>query len=152
MRRAVCLAILTAACRPQATTPKSDATVAPPIRSIADLIDSLAAVGGCPRSDLPPITRFDFQPTAFDSRQGCGIVAAAIRKLAMQPALEPVFAPGDTARIVEAKVFWSIRTDLEGTLRDTAARVELDIRGRPKLLWAEYHLAPERETFGAVHR
>jgi hypothetical protein len=57
----------------------------------------------------------------------------------------------------KATAFLQVAIHIDSTGRpvappDTVARVELDIEGRPKLLWLQYSLSPAREEIGAVHR
>src|ERR1043166_4308262 len=157
MKQVLLLAALGLACRTSGEASSYRAAAPSEVNSLTALIDSLARVGGCPRRDLPPISRFDFQPNAFDSLQACGIVAAAVRTLTSRPPSEPYFALADTARIVQAKIFWQVFQDIAATgpgpaRVDSSARVELDIRGRPRLVWVEYRFARTRETFGVVQR
>lgn len=96
----------------------------------------------------------------FDSLQACGIATAALRRLAAEPAHEPFYAPGDTARVAAVTIFLSAWQTLDtlGTkigIPDSVIQVEIDVPGRPWLVTVDYSATPtqsSRERFGTVHR
>jgi hypothetical protein len=147
------LIVATLACSPSPSPARSTST--DPIDSLSELIDSLAQVGQCPRSDHPPIERPADEPAPFDSVQTCALVAGALRRLAVAPTNEPYFVPGDRGRVVAARVYWQVTQRVAAAASrppDSAAVVEIDIQGRSHLFWVRYRLLPERELIGMVGR
>lgn len=132
----------------------------PPVTTFRGLLDSLAAAGHCPTSALPPITTPQASgPTEvpLTPTDQCGLVAAAVHDLGRLASSEPYWAPADTSQIVGAVVFASAATAIDSSGNyvsgpDSVGRVELDIRGRERLIWFHYRLAPTRMWMGAVHR
>ncbi len=129
-------------------------------RGIQWLVDSLAQSAGCPRSGLPPIRGVAFPSMRFDSVQACGIATAALRRLALEPANEPLYAPGDTARVSAITIFVSAYQELDRKGRkvgipDSVVQVEIDIVGRRRMVAVYYSAGStraERERFGTTHR
>jgi hypothetical protein len=132
----------------------------PPVTTFRGLLDSLASASDCPGAKLPPVSLVQPltpAPVSFTTTEQCGVVRAAIRRLGREAPAEPFWAPQDTARILGATVFGAVMTEVDtnGVIispPDTLARVELDVPGRPKIIWFTYSLAPGRERMGAVHR
>ena len=128
------------------------------VTTFRGLLDSLAAVGGCPRENLPHIAPpMEWETIPLSDTDKCALVAAALRRIGGETAVEPIFAPTDTAKVVEATVFVRVvtRVDSNGAVisaPDTAGQVELDITGRARLVQLLYRVAPPREVLSAVHR
>jgi len=132
----------------------------PPVTNFRSLLDSLAAEGSCAGAPLvqasPPALSLQTVVSLSPSDM-CALTSAAMRRLAREAPNEPIWAPGDTARVVTVTVSGRVITQVDSTFApiaapDTVARVELDIDGRARLVWFHYGLGAQRETMGAVHR
>jgi len=153
MRYELLLAVGLLACGASSEKPQAAS-----VTTFRGLLDSLAAVGGCPRENLPHIAPpMEWETIPLSDTDKCALVAAALRRLGGDTAVEPIFAPTDTSKVVEATAFVRITTPVDSTgsvigAPDTVGRVELDITGRPRLVWVEYQISAPREVIGAVHR
>ena len=98
-------------------------------------LDSLAAVGECPRESLPHMAPpMAWETITLSETDKCALVAAALRKIGGETAFEPIFAPTDTSKVVEVAVFVRVVTPVDSTgliigNPDTVGQVELDIAG-----------------------
>jgi len=127
------------------------------VTTFRELLDSLVLSADCPLKQAPAAVLDPNSAMPLSPVETCALTAAAIQGLVKASPIEPYWAPGDTSRIVRAVVMTRITTPVDSSFNeagppDTIARVELDIEGRPKLVWFEFGLGAVRETMGAVHR